>query len=104
MSALMDGKEERIEELCQKHHVLRLELVGSAASGEFREYASDVDFLVQFAEMPAREHARHYMELIDDLQALFGRHVDLIEEKAIANSAFRESLLSGPRIRVDGRS
>lgn len=101
VSVLLSGKAQELRNVCRRHRVRRLELVGSAAAGTFQEASSDLDFLVVFADMTPPEHARSYLGLIEDLQELFGRRVDLIEEKAIRNPLFREAVLSGPRVRVD---
>jgi predicted nucleotidyltransferase len=73
--------------LCARHHVQSLELFGSAANGDFTA-DSDVDFLVQFQPMSPGDHARAYLELLESLQELFGRPVDLIEVNAIENPYF----------------
>ena len=65
----------------------------SAARGDdFDPTRSDVDFLVEFD--PARRlHAfDDYFDLKEALEALLGRHVDLIVERAIRNPYFRASV------------
>jgi len=39
----------RVRELCRRHHVMRLELFGSAATPNFHPGQSDLDFLVEFS-------------------------------------------------------
>ena len=46
-----------LEQLCGRYHVRRLELFGSAASGDFRAAESDLDFLVEFESLPTGRHA-----------------------------------------------
>ena len=82
-----------LERLCQRHGVQRLDLFGSAATGAFRPGESDLDFLVEFqpGDIPGGPfHA--YFGLLEDLQELFGRSVDLVVESAIDNPYFRESV------------
>lgn len=78
--------------LCARHRVKRLDIIGSAATGQFDPAASDLDFLVTFQEMPPREHANAYLGLIEDMEALFALHIDLVEEQAISNPVFLENV------------
>ena len=81
-----------IAEICRRHHVKRLEVFGSAASGNFNPSSSDLDFLVEFQLLPPAKHADTYFGLLNDLQSIFGRSIDLIEDKAIENHYFRQSV------------
>jgi predicted nucleotidyltransferase len=75
----------KIRELCGKHRVARLDLFGSAVSEAFEPARSDVDFLVEFQPMTPRQHADAFFGLLEDLERLFGRHVDLLEREPIEN-------------------
>ncbi len=81
-----------IAQLCRDHHVQRLELFGSAATGKDRPEKSDVDFLVEFDQLPAGGYADAYFDLLESLQRLFGRPVDLVVASAIKNPYFREAV------------
>ena len=81
-----------LESLCQRYSVLRLELFGSAATGEYHPTDSDLDFLVEFQKLPPGGHASAYFGLLDALDRLFGRPVDLIVDSAIENPYFRQSV------------
>jgi predicted nucleotidyltransferase len=48
----LEARRTDIESLCRRTKVVSLELFGSAASREFRAEASDLDFVVTFAEFP----------------------------------------------------
>ncbi len=78
--------------LCRTHSVLRLEVFGSAATGKYRPGQSDLDFLVEFRELPDGSYADAYFGLQEALEALFGCPVDLIVDSAIRNPYFRESV------------
>jgi uncharacterized protein len=41
-------RREELRALCRRFHVLRLDVFGSAARGDFDPERSDVDFLVEF--------------------------------------------------------
>jgi predicted nucleotidyltransferase len=47
---VIDGKIEQLAELCQRFHVKRLEIFGSAATGAFLRESSDLDFVVDFGD------------------------------------------------------
>ena len=81
-----------IEQLCRRHRVAKLELFGSAAGESFDPQSSDVDFLVEFGVLAPGEHANTYFGLLEDLEALLGRHVDLVMTRAIRNRYFLESI------------
>ena len=87
--------EDKITELaviCRQRGVRRLALFGSAARDQFDASTSDLDFLVEFDAMPPVRHAISYFGLIEDLERLFGRPVDLIEPDTIRNPYFRQAV------------
>ena len=79
-----------IAALCRRFRVRRLDLFGSAATGQARE-DSDLDFLVEFEPM-AEGYADAYFGLLEALQGMFGRPVDLVVISAIRNPYFRRSV------------
>ena len=81
-----------LERLCELHRVQRLDLFGSAARGEQRP-DSDLDFLVEFkpTDIPGAR-ADAFFGLLEALEDLFGRPVDLVVESGIQNPYFRESV------------
>ena len=81
-------------QLCRRHHVRRLDVFGSAASGSYRPGISDLDFLVEFLPLPSGAYADAYFDLLESLERLFGRPVDLVVESAIKNPYFRQSIES----------
>jgi hypothetical protein len=81
-----------IADLCRRYQVRRLELFGSAAEDRFDPERSDVDFLVEFEPLADGEHADTYFGLLEALQALFSRHVDLVMVRAIRNPYFLEAI------------
>lgn len=92
MIRLIEQNREALARLCVRHRVARLELFGSAAEGEFDSHQSDLDFLVEFLPLQAGQHADAYFALLDSLQALFGRPVDLLMVTAIKNPYFLQSV------------
>ena len=92
MDKSVEDKRAELAELCTRHSVKRLELFGSAATGAFNPHTSDLDFLVQFEAMPPPAHADHYFALLEALESLFGRHVDLVEAGAVHNPYFLRAI------------
>ncbi len=84
---------DELERLCRLHRVQRLDLFGSAATGAYRAGDSDLDFLVEFepTDIPGAR-ADAYFGLLEGLQKLFGRPIDLVVESAIKNPYFLESV------------
>ena len=92
MNQLIDSKREELLSLCERFHVKRLDLFGSAASDKFDPQTSDLDFLVSLQEMDFGEYADAYFGLLEGLQELFDRHIDLVMESAIKNPYFRQEV------------
>ena len=78
--------------LCRKHGVRRLDLFGSAAAGTFDTDDSDLDFLVEFDPISLGSYADAYFGLLEGLEELFGRPVDLVVDTAIRNPYFRRAV------------
>ena len=81
-----------IEVLCRRYHVGQLSLFGSAATGEYTDGASDLDFLVDFQPPAFEDYANTYFGLLEALEQLFGVPVDLVVRSAISNQYFLQSV------------
>lgn len=80
------SKGEAVAALCREYGVSRLELFGSAARGhDFNPQTSDIDFLVKFKPGSSMSALTQFFGLAQDLEALLGRHVDLVEADSIKN-------------------
>jgi uncharacterized protein len=86
---LIDANRDKIVELCNKHKVKELYLFGSILTEKFNE-TSDVDLLIQFNQIELLDYFDNYMELKEELELLFHRPVDLVENQAIRNPIFRK--------------
>ena len=71
--------------LCERHQVKTLALFGSALREDFDSAGSDLDFLLEFHPLEAVEHKRAYFGLLEALEKLFDRRVDLVEVKSVRN-------------------
>lgn len=92
MTSLIAQHRAEIEALCRRYRVRRLELFGSAATGQERTGESDLDFLVEFEPLPPGGYADAYFGLHEALETLFDRSVDLVVASAIKNPYFRQSV------------
>lgn len=81
--------------LCEKWQIRRFELFGSVLRSDFRP-DSDVDVLVEFAP-EARVSLFEFYDVEQELTALFGRRVDLVERRAVEKSPnpFRRANILG---------
>lgn len=86
---LVERNTDRLVELCASHKVGQLFLFGSALTNSFKE-SSDLDFLVNFNQVDLLEYFDNYMDFKEQLEILFGRPVDLVEDHAIRNPVFRK--------------
>ena len=94
MISLLTSRIETLRDICRKHNVMRLEVFGTAATGqEFDDLRSDVDFLVSFP--PGTELGpwlATYFNLRDDLQQALNKPVDLVMAEAATDLFFRRQL------------
>ncbi len=97
LSTLHPGVDQNLDALCRQHGVHRLFLFGSAVTGDLGE-DSDLDFLVEFEDMSPSEHADAYFGLLEDLEALFIRRIDLLERSAIENPYLLSGIESSRRL------
>ena len=93
MISLIEKSSGALAQLCVRYRVRRLELIGSAVTGEkFDAEKSDIDFLVEFQPLKQGEYADTYFGLLEALESLFNRHVDLVMVRAVKNPYFLESI------------
>jgi len=88
MVDLIEKNRSDLERICKQYGVERLELFGSAASGEFNPEKSDLDFLVRISPCTPGDHYERYFGLKETLEKLFGLNVDLVESGAMRNPVF----------------
>lgn len=92
MCAALHEQAAALTALCQRHHVRSLAVFGSALRDDFAADRSDLDFLVEFQPLAPIAHSRAYFGLLEDLERLFGRAVDLLDRAAIRNPYLRTSI------------
>lgn len=79
MHAAVEQHRAEIEALCREYGVTMLDVFGSATRDDFDEARSDVDFLVEFDDVPGLGALRQYFGFKEDLEQILGRPVDLVE-------------------------
>ena len=93
MLQLIEMRRRDIAELCRRFHINRLEVFGSAARGsDFDPAKSDVDLLVTYESSTSRPTLKEYFEFREQLEALFGRSVDLVMAGAVRNPYVRADI------------
>lgn len=85
MPPIVNAKRIEVEQACRRFGVARLDVFGSAATGNFDSGTSDLDFVVSFTE-PARAKAfDNYFGLLEALEVIFSRPIDLITAASVKN-------------------
>ena len=90
MAHLIDLHRNEVTRLCQSVGARRLDVFGSAVRDDFDPMRSDLDFLVEFEEVPPAAYVQAYFALKEGLERLFDRPVDLVTVSSLANPYFRE--------------
>lgn len=92
-----------IEAFCKKWKITEFSLFGSVLREDFGP-DSDVDVLVSFDES-ARWRAKHLIEMRDELQALFGRDVDILTRRGVdmMRNHLRRDIILGSSSRLYAR-
>ncbi len=94
---LIDHHED-IVRVCRAYGVERLEVFGSAADGRFDADRSDFDFIVRLKPQPQALLARRYFGFVEALEALLGRHVDVMTDGPIENPYLRHAVNASRRV------
>lgn len=92
MIPIVEKRVGELEQLCVRYKVSRLDLFGSAVTGEHSQEESDLDFLVEFQPEAFGAYADTYFGLLEALGQLFGGRVDLVVGSAIKNPYFLQSV------------
>jgi len=83
---------QRIEDFCRRWKIKEFALFGSVLREDFRPN-SDLDVLVTFAPGGGITFDNR-VKMLDELAAIFGREVDLVEKDAIRNPFRRHEILT----------
>jgi predicted nucleotidyltransferase len=89
---VLDERLTQLRDLCRINHVKTLFAFGSVLRDADFNAESDIDLVVDFAEEDPIQYAENYFNLKFQLEELFNRPIDLLEERAIKNPLFRRKL------------
>ncbi len=81
-----------IAKLCENHKVKSLYVFGSVLTDRFND-ESDIDLIVDFSNIAVEDYADNYFDFKFSLQDILKRPIDLLEEKAIKNPYFKQSVI-----------
>jgi predicted nucleotidyltransferase len=96
MGARISIDERKIAEFCTRWRIREFSLFGSVLREDFRP-DSDVDVLVTF-HPDARWSLFDFVDMQEELKALFGRDVDLVEAEGLRNPFRRRSILQSKEV------
>jgi hypothetical protein len=89
--SIVDNHIASIKKLCEIHNVDKMYLFGSALNSNFNS-ESDIDFLVKFKPFDLSYYFDNYLNFKENLESLFGRQVDLLEEQTLKNPILIKSI------------
>ncbi|HHJ49570.1 MAG TPA: hypothetical protein ENJ88_01520, partial [Phaeodactylibacter sp.] len=78
-----------LNKVCSTYKVDKLYAFGSILTDKFN-LESDIDFIVSIIANDPIEYAENYFELKFELEKIFRRRIDLLEQKAIRNKTFED--------------
>jgi len=96
MNPRIEIDQERIAEFCQKWMVAEFSLFRSVQREDFGP-ESDVDVAVTLAP-DAPWSLYEWVDMIEELQEIFGRRVDLVEHTAVRNPYRRHEILTTKQV------
>ena len=88
---IVDQNIDDVKKLCILYNVEKMYLFGSALNSNFKQ-ESDIDLLVKFKAIELSKYFDNYMNFKENLEKLFGRQVDLVEEQTLRNPILIESI------------
>lgn len=83
---------EHIEDFCRRWKIAELSLFGSVLRDDFGPDC-DIDVLISF-EPDILWSLYDWMDMIEELQEILGREVDLVEKSGLRNPFRRHAILS----------
>ena len=85
MNSILKNQLDTISSLCERYRVKTLYVFGSVLTPNF-------DLLVDFLDQDALQYASNYFQFKFELEKLFNRKIDLLEERALKNPYFIENM------------
>jgi len=88
---IVDRNIEDLKKLCTMYNVEKMYVFGSVLNSNFNK-ESDIDLLVKFKSIELSKYFDNYMDFKENLEKLFGREVDLVEEQTLKNPILINSI------------
>ncbi|BAU12058.1 DNA polymerase subunit beta [Leptolyngbya sp. NIES-3755] len=85
-----------IEAFCHKWNIVEFALFGSVLREDFRD-DSDIDVLVVFGQSH-HPSLSGWLDIREEIEALFGRKVDLIQKKLLKNPYSKAEILRSHQV------
>jgi len=96
MNAKLSLPKEKIEEFCLRWKIAEFSLFGSVLRDNF-DLDSDIDILVSLSE-DADLDLYDWVTMIEELEKIFEREVDLVEKSTLRNPFRRHAILTNREI------
>ena len=91
MNSILKNQLDTIRSLCERYRVKTLYVFSSVLTPNFDTH-SDIDLLVDFLDQDALQYTSNYFQFKFELEKLFNRKIDLLEERALKNPYFIENI------------
>lgn len=91
MNSILKNQLDTIRSLCERCRVKTLYVFGSVLTPNFAPH-SDIDLLVDFLDQDPLRYTSNYFQFKFELEKLFNRKIDLLEERALKNPYFIENI------------
>lgn len=91
MNSILKNQLDTIRSLCERYRVKTLYVFGSVLTPNFAPH-SDIDLLVDFLDQDPLRYTSNYFQFKFELEKLFNRKIDLLEERALKNPYFIENI------------
>lgn len=95
---LIQHHKKAVAAACLDNRVAQLYVFGSVLTDKFSA-DSDIDFIVSIDASDPIEYAEYYFNLKFELEKIFERSIDLLEDKSIANKYF-EKLINQQKVLI----
>ena len=92
----IDIPKDKIEDFCKKWKISEFSIFGSALREDFSP-KSDVDVLISF-EPDIPWSLFDWVDMIEELQRILGREVDLVEKSGLRNPFRRREILNSRQV------
>ena len=98
---LLNKHKYELENACSRFSINELYVFGSILTDKFNDN-SDIDFIVSISSNNPLDYAENYFEFKFELERIFHRKIDLLEQKAIHNKTF-ENIINKQKVLLYAR-